>query len=117
MKRHIQWLTVLAALFALLTVGAPMAGENMEDMIKNAKTKAQHEALASHYEMEAKGLQQKAQKHKEMGKVYGAFPHHYKGAVTFVEHCNAIASNYEKAAEETLELAKMHRQMASEAKE
>jgi hypothetical protein len=117
MKRQIQWLTVVAALFALLTVGAPMAGENMEDMIKNAKTKGEHEVLASHYEMEGKGLQQKATEHKKMGQVYGAFPHHYKGAETYMQHCNAIASNYEKAAGETLELAKLHRQMASEAKE
>jgi len=117
MKRQIQWLTAVTALFALLVVGAPMAEESMEDMIKSAKTKAEHEALASHYEMEAKELQDKAAEHKKMGEVYGAFPHHYKGAETYKQHCDSIASDYEKAAEETLALAKLHRQMAEEAKE
>ena len=124
MKKQIQWLTAVAALFALLAVGAPMAGEgvekmpgkSMEDLIKSAKTKAEHEALASHYEMEAKEMQQKAAQHKKEGEIYGAFPHHYKGVETYLQHCNAIASNYEKAAEETLGLAKLHRQMAAEAK-
>jgi hypothetical protein len=88
----------------------------MDQMIETAKTQADHEALATHYEQEAKMLQKKAEEHRHMARVYGVLPYGApKSAINFAQHCNAVASQLEAAAEENLELAKMHRQIAAEA--
>ncbi len=101
------WLSVCAAL--LLSIGLPIAAQSidskhMHGTIETAKTKADHEALAAHYEQEAKMLKDKAEEHRRMAKAYGALAH--KAASTFGQHCEAIASQYEAVATENLALAK-----------
>jgi hypothetical protein len=120
MKSKLHW--VLASGFLVLIMGLPVItqsvepGTSLEDMIKNAKTKADHEALAHHYELEAKSLTDQAEKHRHMGKVYGAMSYGHKSTTTFAQHCNAIAAPLEEAASESMALAKLHHELAAEAK-
>ncbi|MGH8578761.1 MAG: hypothetical protein ACREVK_01105 [Gammaproteobacteria bacterium] len=116
MNQKTRWLFVCGAL--LLSAGPPMVTHSveyarMEQAIENAKTKADHEALAAHFEQEAKMMKDKAEEHLRMAKAYGALRH--KAASTFGQHCEAVASQYEAAATENLALAKLHRQLAEEA--
>jgi hypothetical protein len=117
MKTHARWLIGGSAL--LIATVLPMVTQSLEEggslveMVKNAKTKADHEALASHYEIEAKSLQAKAEEHRRTGEVYGVMPYTLKSAVTFTQHCNSVASDYEKAADENRALAKLHHELAA----
>ncbi|MDP3589333.1 MAG: hypothetical protein Q8R54_02210 [Methylobacter sp.] len=110
-------LTLLLAV-GLLSACAEMNPHPM-DMnlaVQNAKTKADHEALAQHYEEAAKEIQLKVDEHKKLlsqyqsiGYRYGRLPDDF--VEYFKDHCQRLIDAYEKAAEENLEMAKMHRQM------
>jgi len=78
----------------------------------NAKTKADHEALAQHYEEAAREMQVKVEEHKKLLSQYQSKSYLYgRQAEDFKAHCERLIDVYEKAAEENLSMAKMHRQM------
>jgi len=71
----------------------------------------QHEALVKHYEETAKEMQAKAEEHKRFLNQYEAKSYLYgKQAERFKEHCQTLIDSYEKAAEENLNMANLHRQ-------
>jgi glutamine synthetase len=85
---------------------------DMNLAVQNAKTKADHEALAEHYEEAAKEMQLKAEEHKKLLSQYQSKSYLYgRQAEDFKAHCERLIDVYEKAAKENLEMAKMHRQM------
>jgi hypothetical protein len=86
------------------------------EMISNAKTKADHEALAASYEEEAKTLAAKAEEHRDMAKAYSKFGHMTEKH-NFVKHCEALAEKYSNAAKEDPALAKLHRGLAATAQQ
>ncbi len=111
-----------AALALGLTLGGYAIGADegqqavsMEQQILNAKTKADHEALAAQYEQEAKELEKKAEEHKEMAKAYSRNPA-LEAKHGLVTHCNRLAEKYAEAAKEDIALAKLHHQLAEKAK-
>lgn len=110
--------TVLAVLAALaLTVLPPGSAEeatNVEQMIANAKTAADHEAIAAFYEKEAQAAHAKHLQHQKMSDSYAKIPVLEKKAGA-VAHCNTIAKNYAEMAKEYEALAHMHREMAKQA--
>jgi hypothetical protein len=104
----------------LLTVGLMSAcGEmnphpmDMSQAVQNATSKADHEALAQHYEQAAKEMQLKVDEHKKLLSEYQREPWLIgkQQATGFGVHCQRLIDVYEKAVEENLEMAKMHRQM------
>ncbi|MCK9394078.1 MAG: hypothetical protein M0Q44_00605 [Methylobacter sp.] len=103
----------------LLTVGLVSACAEMNphpmDMsqaVQNATSKADHEALAEHYEEAAKEMQLKVEEHKKLLSQYQSKSYLYgRQAEDFKAHCERLIDVYEKAAKENLEMAKMHRQM------
>jgi endonuclease III len=103
----------------LLTVGLMSACAEMNphpmDMsqaVQSASSKSDHEALAQHYEEAAKAMQLKVEEHKKLLSQYQSKSYLYgKQAQDFKAHCERLIDVYEKAAEENLEMAKMHRQM------
>jgi len=103
----------------LLTVGLVSACAEMDphpmDMnlaVQNATSKADHEALAKHYEDAAEEMQLKAEEHKKLLSQYESKSYLYgRQAQDFKAHCLRLIDVYEKAAEENLHMAKMHRQM------
>ena len=85
---------------------------DMTAALQNASSKADHEALAKHYEETAAEMQAKVVEHKKLLAQYEAKSYLYgRQAEDFKAHCERLIDIYEKAAEENLNMAKMHRQM------
>lgn len=85
---------------------------DMSHAVQNAKSKADHEALAQHYEEAAKEMQLKVEEHKKLLSQYQSESYLYgRQAEDLKAHCQRLINVYEKAAEENLIMAKLHRQM------
>ena len=97
------------------SAAAEKAMEHMEQMITEAKTPADHDALAAFYEKEAQEARQQQAEHQQMSEAYAKIPV-LKTKTGAVAHCNTIAKNYEKIAKEYEALAKLHKDMAKHAK-
>ncbi|WP_340123441.1 hypothetical protein [Methylobacter svalbardensis] len=107
-------LITLALTLGLLSACAEMNPHpmDMSQAVQNATSKADHEALAQHYEEAAKEMQLKADEHKKLLSQYRSKSYLYgRQAEDFKAHCERLIDVYEKAAKENLEMAKMHRQM------
>jgi cytoplasmic iron level regulating protein YaaA (DUF328/UPF0246 family) len=100
--------------FGLLAACAEMNPHSMDmsQAVQNAASKADHEALAEHYEEAAKEMQDKADEHKKLLSQYQSKSYLYgKQAQDLKAHCQRLIDVYEKAAEENLSMAKLHRQL------
>ncbi len=114
---------IKSMIIAGMTLGA-MAGCQMNphpmDMtaaIQSAKTKADHETLATHYEEAAKDAETKVAEHKKLLNDYKQHSYLYgKQGEQFVEHCESLISSYKKAVDANLAMAKMHHQLANDVK-
>jgi hypothetical protein len=112
---------MVIAVLSVITLGhvslGSAADENsIEQMITEAKTPADHEAIAAHYEKEAQAAHQQHAKHQKMRDLYGATPALKTKSGTLFTHCDNAAKKYEEIAQEYEALAKMHREMATSAK-
>lgn len=86
---------------------------DMSQAVQNAKTKADHNALAEHYEAEAEALNLKVNEHKKLLEQYQTKGYLYgRQAINLRGHCEWLINAYEKAAEINLRMAKMHREIA-----
>jgi uncharacterized protein YukE len=90
---------------------------DMTVAVQNAKTSADHQSLADHYEAVAKDMKQKAEEHRQMLAQFRKHPHlfprEYKGG-SFETHCERLIHIYEQAAEANRDMAEEHRRMAGE---
>lgn len=86
--------------------------------LENAKTKADHEALAAHYEQTAEEMRQKEGEHKKILDDFLTHKHKYsKLAVRgFEGHCKKLIRIYGEAVVSNLDMAKLHRELAVETK-
>ncbi len=116
------WKTISAVVAVLAITGlsylsfsSAEEGKSIEQMITEAKTPADHEAIAAYYEKEAQEAHQKHAEHQQMSDSYATIPV-LKTKTGAVAHCNTIAKNYEKIAKEYEALAKLHKDMAKHAK-
>jgi 3-deoxy-D-arabino-heptulosonate 7-phosphate (DAHP) synthase class II len=90
---------------------------DMTNAIRNAKTSADHNALATHYENTAKRMQAKAQEQKNQLAEYETHGYYYgRQTEDLKDHTVALARLYEEAADTNMNLAKSHRRMADQAK-
>ena len=111
--RSIAAVTALVGVLALPSV--PVGAEedfDLDKAIAAAKTAADHEAIAAHYDEEAIAAAEKAAKHRKMAASYKK-----KGGPEIAKwqldlHCERLAESFEKAAAESAALALMHRQLA-----
>jgi hypothetical protein len=86
---------------------------DMSQAVQNASSKADHEALAEHYEAAATEMQAKVDEHKKLLTQYQAKSYLYgRQAQDFKAHCEALINAYEKAAEANLSMATMHRTLS-----
>ena len=119
-RRTIVSIAGLAMCTMLLARAPSVRAEEHDDMammIENAKTAADHEKIAKHYDMEAAEAKKQAELHRKMEKSYSVGPFAGKGTPTpMPQHCAALAKYYEEAAKEYTALAAAHRQMAKETK-
>ena len=117
---------VTLAIFALVAVlslppqrvGAAEAQTfNLEKAVSEAKTPADHEAIAAYYDKEAATAKDKAAEHRRLVETYrtlAATPRG-QGFQSMGNHCQKLAQTYESAAADNTALAAAHRQMAQEA--
>ena len=111
------------AVFTLIGLGvlpfvssaAEKGMDHMGQMITEAKTPADHEALAAFYGKEAQAARQKQAQPLQMRDAYAKIPV-LKTKTGAVAHCQAIAKKYEEIAKENEALAQMHKEMATAAK-
>jgi hypothetical protein len=90
---------------------------DMTGAIRSAKTKADHNVLARHYEAAAKAMRAKAQDQKSSLSEYQAHGYYYgRQTEDLEEHARALIRVYEEAAEANMRMAESHRQMAEKAR-
>jgi hypothetical protein len=90
--------------------GAP-SSPDLDQMLANAKTRSDHQAIAEHYQKEADEAEAKYEQHK-------ASAAEYRRALSWggwAEHCDRLAQDYKRAAEDASWLAAHHRKIANEA--
>ena len=120
MKTKLHLVTLLVMFLAIVSVPiiivAAEPEQNLEQMISTAKSKAEHEALAAHYEAEAKQALERAERHLLMEKNYRVLESGGKGP-KFSVHCKNLVAKYQEAAEENRQLSDLHHQMATQAAE
>ena len=91
---------------------------DMSSAVRSAKTKADHNALAKHYEAAAEAMQAKAQEQKNSLAEYREHGYYYgRQTEDLKEHTKALVRIYQEAAEANMSMAKVHRQMAEDAKQ
>ena len=122
--RHLHSATVTAALLALTSLSAAAqekptpAGEQdasaITHLVETAKTKADHEAIAKHFEEEAAQFDKKAEEHQRLAKLYhmgqGAGPK--ASTVSLASHCDDLVKNFKAAAADAHAMANLHREVA-----
>ncbi|HYL15833.1 MAG TPA: hypothetical protein VEV41_22545 [Terriglobales bacterium] len=120
----------MAILAAVVSVPAgaakakTLSQSELKGLIANAKTAADHERIAQHFDSEAAKYEAESKDHGELAVSYQAYARSstvpYKAAATAsvrnAEHCNGIGSQLRNAAEDARQLAAEHRGMAKEAK-
>jgi hypothetical protein len=85
---------------------------DMSQSVQKAESKADHEALAQHYEAAANEMQLKVDEYKKLLGQYEAKSYLYgRQAEDMKAHCRRLIDVYEKAVDENLSMAKLHRQM------
>lgn len=121
-KDQLWWATVVVFLISSIGLGqrvwsqGAIAPEQLDQSIIEAKSKADHESLAQYFEQEAKDLEEKAKRHQKLAEDYEKGGSYEKVKGFMLQHCNAMIRNYRQAAEDNLALAKMHRELAAEAR-
>jgi hypothetical protein len=119
--------SVAGCFLALALIATPLAAQSnkadrlskkqVSELIVKAKTPADHERLAKHYDYVAVEAEADAVEHDELFKVYGRLPeagsnpkgHWIAQAGT---HCSKLAADARDAAEQARALAKLHRTAA-----
>lgn len=115
MKNITKTLLVLSLPLVLL-VGCAEPNPHPMDMtsvIQNIKTKADHEALAVHYEQAAQDAEAKVDEHKKLLAQYQSHSYLYgRQAQMLEEHCESLIHQYQQVADANLRMAKLHREIA-----
>lgn len=111
---------VVIAVLGLSLLGSCTINPHSMDMtqaVQSAKTRSDHENLASHYQEAAKEMQAKVDEHKKLLAQYEKNKSLYgKQASTLISHCQGLIRIYEQAAKENLDMAQAHREAATEVK-
>jgi hypothetical protein len=88
---------------------------DMTTAIQNAKTPADHAALAAHYEQAAKEADAQAESHRKILDAYQANPNLFReqhGHVYWLAECEALVKDYQHIADANRKLADLHRHLA-----
>ncbi len=105
----------LAVLIAAAVSGCSAAAPpkpNIEHMLANARTAADHDAIANYYEDEAADAVAKQQEHKALAVQYGQNPRF----PLMAGHCDSLAQEFKGVEEDESALAAEHRKIAVEMK-
>lgn len=107
-------LAIVGALAAFMPLAAQtLPAHEMESLVANADTKADHLKLAGHYAAEAEELRQNTARHERMAARYKRFPPK-ANPQRLARHCDDLAASLRNAAKAADQLSTAHRQMAEE---
>ncbi len=103
-------LTLLLAM-GLMSACSDMNPQPINMDLATQNPAADHDAMAKRYENAAKEMQVKADEHKQLLSQYESKSYLYgRQAQDLKAHCHGLINAYEKAAEENLSMANLHRQ-------
>ena len=128
-RRTISLTLIATAILAVLILGGcaterPVALQNLEQRIENARSETEHRDIANTYDQQASLDKASAEKHRKLAQSYAkswtpAPPWNNtggsvsKGNPAMVKHCENLAGLYEQASKANLELAAEHRRAAT----
>ena len=118
-KRMKLMLSVGALGLALgMAQGQVLNSAQLKELTVSAKTAADHERIAKHYDAKAAEYEATAKEHEELAAEYTKHPngHDQKHPNTGLTaaHCRTIAESSRKAGEAAKQMAAMHRAMAKQ---
>jgi acyl-CoA reductase-like NAD-dependent aldehyde dehydrogenase len=128
MTRHRLLSTALLVLFGIGGLSAVRAAEpkpaltkkELKTAIANAKTPEEHYRIAAYFTKQAERMLAEAREHDELATLYAKSPNpaamKQPMSGRTAEHCKYFAEYARKAAQQDQELAKMHEDMAKQAK-
>lgn len=109
--------TMVAAFAATIPLAfSANAADDIAAMIANAKTAADHEAIATYYDKEAATAKESAARHTKMLAVIKTQGGPAIAKWHMDKHCEDLIQQYESAAKMYGEMAAAHREMAKDAK-
>jgi hypothetical protein len=91
-------------------------GHSMADMVKNAQTAADHEALAAMYDKEAADAKARAAKHQQMAQSYKSFTGKGSPVSAMPQHCASLVKSFREQAAMYEKMAATERDAAKRAK-
>jgi hypothetical protein len=96
----------------------PTLGKSeLDTLIATAKTPAEHERIAQDYRDQTRNYLSQAKEHEAMIAAYKASPNSTsKNQAATIGHCEYFAAKFNELAVKSQELAKMHEQMATDAR-
>jgi hypothetical protein len=103
-------LGIVALVF--LPLGIAGEGENIAQKVRDAKTPADHQAIAAVFEKEAQAAQQAAKQHSQLKDAYAKKP----DMQMMVSHCDTLVKHYQEIAKDLGAMAEMHKKMGGMAR-
>ncbi len=94
-------------------IAQPPATGGIAERIISAKTKADHEQLAADFAKQADADKSSAERHRKMAQAYNTAPWAKASGAAMVNHCKSLISDYEKAAKQNAEMARLHREIGA----
>lgn len=116
--RAIFFMAAVSLLVTAMSVGSArsqaVTDDNLAQSIAEAKTPAQHEAIAAYYDQEAAASKEKADLHRRSAATYRKM--NIDKPVGMAAMCDNIAATWDKVAADAKKLAGDHHEMAKNAK-
>jgi hypothetical protein len=111
----------VAAAIALAGCAAkgPSLPAGLEQKIEQAFSRGDHEDIASQYERQAELDAAASKRHQGYGATYRKNRPLRSGPnaqLALAEHCDRLAQTYRQASEQNVEMARLHRELAAQAK-
>jgi hypothetical protein len=117
------FLFVASLVFVAPRVAIALDATDLPSAIANAKTPADHEAIAAYYDAQAKAAREKVEQHRAMASAYKGHPAPAGSKTThsgvfssMPSHCDDLVKMNESARKEYEAMAAAHRKAASEIK-
>ena len=114
-SRRIASMLLLSLVLAGCASGPNAPSPELLQRIEAARTRGDHEALATHYNQEAAKARAIADNHRKMAKSYQGHLSGGRGGASMPAHCNAIVRSQEGIAAEYEGMAAAHQQLAKQA--
>lgn len=115
LSRRIASAMLLSLVLAGCASGPTAPSPELLQRIETARTRGDHEALATHFRQDAARARATAETHRKMGKSYQGNLAGGRGGASMAAHCNAIVRSQESIAAEYEGMAAAHRQFAAQA--